>query len=114
MAHSVSARKRVRQSLTKQVRNQTLKSRVKTQVKKMRGQLSIPKTRPTGSSGRKSGSKKTDSAGSTGRPVDFQAELKQSYVVLDRAVASGVMHKNKAARLKSRLTRAVNKSVGAQ
>ncbi|MBI4713058.1 MAG: 30S ribosomal protein S20 [Planctomycetes bacterium] len=87
MAHSLSAKKRSRQNLKRRQRNQMIRSRIKTQLKKIRALL---------------GSDKKDKA-------VLQTELKNSYSLLDTAVSKRVIHKNKSARLKSRLTVAVNK-----
>lgn len=43
------------------------------------------------------------------RKTKTQSGLVQAYRVLDRATKKGVIHKNKAARLKSRLAKAVPK-----
>ncbi|MBI5778268.1 MAG: 30S ribosomal protein S20 [Planctomycetes bacterium] len=89
MAHSLSARKRARQGVKRKIRNQTVKSQIKTHVKKLRLMLTAT-------------DKKTDKDNLTGK-------IKESYKLIDQAVSKGVIHKNKAARLKSRLTRAANK-----
>lgn len=41
--------------------------------------------------------------------TDAEAELKKTVAILDRAAAKGIIHKNKAANKKSKLTRKVNK-----
>jgi small subunit ribosomal protein S20 len=89
MAHSLSAKKRARQSIKRKMYNQVVKSQIKTHVKKMR--LMLAET-----------DNKTGSASMGG-------EICKSYKLIDKAVSKGVIHKNKAARLKSRLTLAANK-----
>jgi small subunit ribosomal protein S20 len=42
-------------------------------------------------------------------PAKAQEELRKAISVLDKSVKSGLIHKNKAANRKSKLTRAVNK-----
>lgn len=89
MAHSLSAKKRARQGIKRKIRNQTVKSQIKTHIKKLRLMLA-----GTG--------KETDKG-------DLAGKIKESYKLVDQAVSKGVIHKNKASRLKSRLTLAANK-----
>ena len=91
MAHSLSARKRARQSTKKKLYNQVVKSHIKTNLKKMRLMLAA-----------------------TDKPVgkeNMAGEICKTYKLIDNAVSKGVIHKNKAARLKSRMTIAANKFV---
>ena len=84
MPHSKSAAKRVRQSEKRRQQNKAVKSAIKTQSKKVL-------------------------AGAEAGDADrARAELRLAVKRLDRAAAKGVMHKNTAARHKSRLTRKVN------
>jgi small subunit ribosomal protein S20 len=76
-ASSLSTKKRLRQTKRAQAVNKANKTRVKTQLKKARA--------VEGS--------------------DLQKILPETYSVIDRAVRKGVMHKNAAARLKSRLSK---------
>jgi len=76
-ASSLSTKKRLRQTKRAQAVNKANKTRVKTQLKKARA-----------------------AEGS-----DLQKILPETYSVIDRAVRKGVMHKNAAARLKSRLSK---------
>ena len=46
-------------------------------------------------------------------PSALQQELQKTYRVLDRAVSAGVIHANQSGRLKSRLTRVVNRILSA-
>jgi small subunit ribosomal protein S20 len=79
MANSRSARKRIRSSERKHIRNRAVKSAVRTKVIKARHAL-------------------LEEGGATG-----QAELHAAIKALDRAAEKGVLHKNNARRRKSRL-----------
>ncbi len=81
MAHSLSAKKRVRQSAKRRMRNRARKSIVKTQMKKFEDAL-------------KEGNLETANQ-------QFRLVQKQ----LDKVAASSTMHKNTAARIKSRMNR---------
>jgi small subunit ribosomal protein S20 len=84
MANTKSALKRMRQNEKRRVRNAGIRSTVRTVVKGTR----------------------TAVAG--GAVNDARASLARAVQVLDRAVTKGVLHKNAAARRKSRLARQVN------
>ncbi|MFH1228049.1 MAG: 30S ribosomal protein S20 [Planctomycetota bacterium] len=86
MAHTLSARKRTRQNLKKHLRNKSLKTHIKTQTKKLRLLISQKKELAL-----------------------IKAELNSLARLVDKAASSGVIHKNKAARLKSRLSLAANR-----
>ena len=45
-----------------------------------------------------------------GKDIDCQKALNQAYKIIDMAVSKGVIHKNAAARRKSRITKQVNAS----
>jgi len=78
----------MRQTEKRRIRNVTKRTRMKTAIKKVREAADTE----------------------TG-----QQELKNTASILDRMAAKGIIHKNKAANLKSKLARAVNrKSVPAQ
>jgi small subunit ribosomal protein S20 len=80
-----SAKKRVRQARTRTLRNTSVKSSVKTAVRKCHEAM--------------------DELG----PEACAKELNHAYSTIDRAAKKGVIHPNKAARLKSSLaTKAVN------
>jgi small subunit ribosomal protein S20 len=79
MANSRSARKRIRSSERKHIRNRAVKSAVRTKVIKARHAL-------------------LEEGGATG-----EAELHAAIKALDRAAEKGVLHKNNARRRKSRL-----------
>ena len=84
MAHSLSAKKRVKQNVKRNVTNRVRKSRVKTQIKHLETALS-------------SG--------------DAKAASEQYRLVaknLDKTAATSTMHKNTAARKKSRLAKQLN------
>lgn len=84
MAHSLSAKKRVRQNLKRRARNRARKDQIKDQVKSFTAQLSAGK-------------------------LDKAAEeLKKTVQKLDRIATKGTIHKNTAARKRSRLTKRLN------
>lgn len=83
MANIKSAKKRALQSEVRRVHNASLRSRMRTAIKRVR------KAIDTG-----------DKAGAT-------TALRGAYSVLDATVGKGVVHKNMAARNKSRLAAAV-------
>jgi small subunit ribosomal protein S20 len=85
MANTVSSLKRVRQTERKTAENRLRKSRMRTQVKKLRKLL--------------------DSKDVQG----VQAALPETYSIIDRAAKWGVIKKNTAARYKSRLTARVTR-----
>ena len=70
MPNLASAKKRLRQSASKQLRNQIAKTRIKTEIKKA-----------------------------------VAGEENIAVSVIDRAASKGIIHKNKAARQKSRLAK---------
>ncbi len=81
-ASSLSTKKQLRQSKKRQMANKSNKTRVKSQLKKVRG------------------------AAESG--ANAAAMLPAAYSVIDKAVHKGVLSKNAAARHKSRLTRLSN------
>ena len=81
MAHHKSAKKRIRSSEKRRVRNQADLSKIKTLVKKVHG---------------------------TNVKEDAQKYLIEAVSFIDKTVSKGRMHKNTAARRKSSLTRYVN------
>lgn len=83
MANSRSARKRIRASERKHVRNRAVRSSVRTHVGKARHALL----------GFESGS-----------TVDVEAQLRAAVRALDRAGEKGILHRNNVNRRKSRLT----------
>lgn len=90
MANHVSALKRARQTETRTARNRASSSRLRGVLRKLR---------ETASSGDKAAAEKA-------LPLTASA--------IDKAVQKGVLHKNTAARYKSRLARRVNKAGAAK
>ena len=84
MAHSLSAKKRVRQNDKRRTINRARKSQVKTQVKRL------------------------ETALEAGNVEAATAELKATVKKLDKVAATSTMHKKTAARKKSRLTKKLN------
>ena len=84
MAHSLSAQKRVRQNAKRRVINRARKSVVKTQIKHLETAID---------------------ASDTSKAKD---QLKDLTRKLDRFSTTSTMHRNTAARIKSRMTRRVN------
>jgi small subunit ribosomal protein S20 len=80
MPNSVSAKKRLRQSLDRRERNRAIRSSIRTQVKKLR----------------------TAIAG--GDVAKCEAEFRVTAKKLDQAAAKKILHDNAASRLKSRLS----------
>ncbi|MAT72815.1 MAG: 30S ribosomal protein S20 [Planctomycetaceae bacterium] len=83
MPNSVNAKKRLRQSLDRRDRHRATRSTLRTQIRKLR------------------------KAVADGDKDAAQTELKVTVKALDRAAAKGIIHKNAAARTKSRLNKAV-------
>lgn len=92
MAHTLSANKRIRQSAKRRLRNRNRKAAVRQEVKKLNGIIA-----------------KADAAGA-------EAELRKAAQLLDRVADTGTIHKNTAARRKSRLAKKLNalKAAGAK
>lgn len=90
MANIASAKKRVLQTAKRQIRNTALRSRAYTYLKKARKAII------------------------SGENTDAQAAVKEAFSQIDKMVPKGIFHKNKAARLKSRLNASLKKKVLAQ
>ena len=86
MPNHKSAEKRVRQSEKRRVINRSHRSKVRTYIKKLRAALD------------------------SGNSEDVQSVLPEAISVIDKSVQKGVMHKNAAARYKSRLTVQANQT----
>ena len=86
MPNHKSAEKRVRQSEKRRVINRSNRTKVRTYIKKLRVALE------------------------SGKTDDVQSVLPETISVIDKAVQKGVMHKNAAARYKSRLTLRANQA----
>ena len=84
MANIKSAMKRIRQSEKRRVRNAAVRSTVRTSVKSARASIE------------------------SGQADQARETLQRTIQTLDKAVTKGVIHKNTAARKKSRLTRQLN------
>lgn len=79
MAHTKSARKRAKQSVARRAVNKSRRSALRTQLKKV------------------------IAAVDSGDSASAQAEFAKATVALDKAATKGLIHKNHAARRKSRL-----------
>ncbi len=80
MANTASARKRIRQTVKRTLRNQARKSRMRTFIKKV------------------------ETAVASGDKTAAQAALREAQPEMHRAVTKGVIHKNTISRKLSRLT----------
>jgi small subunit ribosomal protein S20 len=89
MPHTKSAKKRLRQTQKRRLRNRATKKAIKTQVKKV---LATAKT---------------------GNLDELRKELNTAAKKLDKAAAKRVIHPNLAARKKSQLARLVNEKAAA-
>ena len=85
MPNHKSAEKRVRQNEKRRLINRSNRSALRTEIKKLRTALSA------------------------GDKEQSQAQLNETISKIDKAVNKGILHKNTAARYKSRLTAHVNK-----
>jgi small subunit ribosomal protein S20 len=85
MPHTRSAKKNLKQSIRRRERNRAVKAELRTGMKKVRAATTVE-------------------AG--------KQEFVATQTKLDRAAARGVIHKNKAARVKSRLAKALKKVAG--
>ena len=90
MAHSLSAKKRVRQNISRKLINRSRKSRMKTQIKKLEQEMS---------------------AGNTAAAKEQYLQVVKK---LDKIASAGSMHKRTAARKKSRLAKRLNKLTAAK
>ena len=79
MANSAQARKRVLQAVTRRERNMAQRSLVRTHIKKVRKAIAA------------------------GDSADAMAAFKAAVPIIDRRAGKGQIHRNKAARHKSRL-----------
>ena len=86
MPNHKSAEKRVRQSEKRRVINRSNRTKVRTYIKKVRA------------------------AFDSGKAEEIQSALPEAISVIDKSVQKGVMHKNAAARYKSRLTLRANQA----
>ena len=86
MAHSKSAKKRVRQNEEQRLRTRHHRSRLRTAIKSLRAAVAA------------------------GDQETSQQKLPETIALLDRMASRRVLHKNAAARTKSRLSRLVAKA----
>ena len=84
MAHSLSAKKRIRQNETRRILNRAKRSTLRSRIRKVRDALMH-----------------RDAAAA-------ESSLKEAVEALDREADHGLIHRNAAARMKSRLTRRLN------
>lgn len=84
MAHSLSAKKRVRQNVRRKTLNKSRRSQVKTQVKRFEAVLS------------------------EGNVATAEEQFRATVKKLDKAGTTSTMHKKTAARKKSRLAKKLN------
>jgi small subunit ribosomal protein S20 len=84
VAHSLSAKKRVRQSETRNEINRARKSSIKTQIKHFEDALK------------------------SGNMEEIQKQFRAVVMKLDTVSSTSTMHKNTAARKKSRLAKRIN------
>ena len=90
MAHSLSAKKRIRQNIKRRAINRARKSQIKTQIKQFEAALS---------------------SGDVAKAAEqFRLVAKK----LDTVASTSTMHKNTAARKKSRLAKRLNNLIKAQ
>ncbi|MCC7086772.1 MAG: 30S ribosomal protein S20 [Pirellulales bacterium] len=80
MPNIASAKKRLRQSIKRNARNRSTKSELRTEIRKVR------------------------ESASAGKIDDAASQFRVAAEKLDRAAAKRIIHPNKAARLKSRLS----------
>ena len=84
MAHSLSAKKRVRQNIKHRARNRARKQDIRSQVKTFITTLGA------------------------GDMKKAEEELRKAVAVMDRVAVKGTIHKNAASRRRSRLTKRLN------
>ncbi len=84
MAHHKSAKKRIRQNEKRRMRNRHVRTNLRSSLKRL------------------------DQAIADRKADEAQALLKETVPVIDKTASKGVIHKNKASRHVSRLTRKVN------
>lgn len=91
MANIKSAKKRILVAEKNRIRNVAFKSSIKTAVRKV-----------------------LELANAGNAADELKAALSKAYQLCDKAVSKGILHKNTAARKKSRLTKAINKIAAAK
>lgn len=86
MAHSLSAKKRVRQTLKRKARNRARKEQIKDEVKSFTALLG------------------------KGDLTAAEQQLRKAVARMDKVASKNTIHKNAAARKRSRLTRKLNRA----
>jgi len=90
MAHSLSAKKRIRQNSMRRALNRWRKTRYRDAIKQF------------------------DETVLHGSTKDAQEQLSGIYKLLDQVASAGTIHKNTASRYKSRLSSRLNAKIGTQ
>jgi small subunit ribosomal protein S20 len=90
VAHSLSAKKRIRQNIKRRARNRARKDQVKSEVKTYTAALGV------------------------GDFAKAETELRKVARRLDKVAAKGTIHKNAASRKRSRLARRLNAAKAAK
>ena len=85
MPNTATAKKRLRQNVARRDRNRAAKSALRTQIRKLREAITA------------------------GNLEGSQAEFRATAKALDQAAAKKIIHSNRAARLKSRMSAAIKK-----
>ena len=80
MPNIASARKRLRQKLKRRERNRAVKNELRTEIRKVR------------------------ETAANGKPQDAETQFRVAVAKIDRAAGKRIIHPNRAARLKSRLS----------
>jgi len=87
LANTKSALKRIRQSEKRHLRNRQVRSETRTYIKRARAQIEA------------------------GELEEAQKTVAQAIRALDKAAQKGILHRNNAARRKSRLMRKLNQAI---
>jgi small subunit ribosomal protein S20 len=85
MPNTATAKKRLRQNVARRDRNRSAKSALRTQIRKLREAITV------------------------GNLDTCQSEFRATVKRLDKAAAKKIIHANRAARLKSRMSAAIKK-----
>jgi small subunit ribosomal protein S20 len=88
MPNIASAKKRLRQSIKRRARNRSVKSELRTEIRKVR------------------------EAAAAGNVAQAETDLRVAMAKLDRAAVKRIIHPNRAARLKSRLSAKIKAAKG--
>jgi small subunit ribosomal protein S20 len=88
MPNIASAKKRLRQSIKRRTKNRAVKAELRTEIRKVR------------------------EAAAAGNVAEAETELRVAMAKLDRAAVKRIIHPNRAARLKSRLSAKIKTAKG--